>query len=54
MNTTEATYTTHLHEWLPSQPELHAPCIHVKALGRGKELPFDRWTACFCCAVEAS
>ena len=41
MSTTEATYATHLHERLPSQPELHKPYIHVKALWRGKELPFD-------------
>ena len=53
MSTTEATYATHLHEWLPSQPELQ-PYLHVKALERGKELPFDYWTACFRCVVEAS
>jgi hypothetical protein len=45
MSTTEAAYASHLHQWLPSQPKLHEPCIRVKALGRGKELPFDCWTA---------
>jgi len=54
MRTTEATYATHLHDWLPSQAELHEPYIRVKALGRGKHLPFDCWTACFRCIVEAS
>ena len=54
MTATEATYATHLHEWLLSQPELYETYIHVKALGRGKELPFGRWTACFRCVVEAS
>ena len=55
MNTTEATYAPHqLHKWLPAQPEFHASYIHVKALGRGKELPFGCWTACFLCVVEAS
>ena len=54
MSTSEATYATHLHEWFRSQPELHEPYTHVKALGRGKELPFHCWTACFRCVVEAS
>ncbi len=54
MNATETTYTTDLHEWLPSQPQLHGPCIHIKVLGRGKELRFDCWTACFRCVVKAS
>ena len=43
MTATEATYATCLHE----------PCIHVKALGRGKELPFDCGTAGFRCALNA-
>jgi hypothetical protein len=54
MSTTEATYTTPPHERLPSQPELHEPCIRVMAPGRGKELPFDCWTACFRCIAETS
>jgi len=44
MSATETTYATPLHEWLPSQPELHEPYIHVKTLGRGKALPLDCWT----------
>ena len=54
MSTIETTYTSQLHEWLPSRPEFHEPCIHVKALGPGKKLPFDCWAACFRCTVEAS
>jgi hypothetical protein len=54
MSTTEARYVTHLDERTPLQPECCHPCVHLEALWRGKELPFDCSTACFRCVVEAS
>jgi hypothetical protein len=41
MSTTEATYITHHHQWLPAQPELHATSIHVKVLRQEKGLAYD-------------
>jgi len=40
MSTTEATYTTHLNEWLPLLHEFHETCITVKAAGRGRRFRF--------------
>jgi hypothetical protein len=54
MSTPEARCATHLDERLSLQPECHEPCVHVEALWRGKELPFDYSTACSRRVVEAS
>jgi hypothetical protein len=53
MNTAEATYASRLNEWLSPLPERNGPYIHVKALGREKEISPNCSTSRFCSIVEA-
>ena len=53
MNTAEARYASRLNEWLSPLPERNGPYIHVKALGREKEISPNCSTSRFSSIVEA-